>query len=105
LTRQNFIFKKWLLDHKEWSESTFGKDTRYKGILSHIRKELEELEAAPYDLLEWIDVIILAVDGAWRQGYTTDEIITALQLKQQINFSRQWPAVSKPDEPAEHLKE
>jgi hypothetical protein len=40
-----------------WSLTTFGGGTRTKGLTAHIRKELAEIEAAPHDLEEWIDVV------------------------------------------------
>lgn len=51
----------------EWSDNTFGPTTREKGVIAHIRKELAEIEQDPSDIYEWIDVMILAIDGAWRQ--------------------------------------
>ena len=84
-----------LLEHlrrqREWSARTFGPDNRWKGVIDHIRKELLEIEAAPNDLEEWIDVVILALDGAWRSGATPEQIIAALDGKQRKNEARQWP--------------
>lgn len=74
-----------------WSQRTFGPGRRTKGVLDHIRKELAEIEAAPDDLNEWVDVIILAVDGAWRAGYSAEHIAVALFHKQTKNINRVWP--------------
>jgi len=56
------------------TESILRKDiragTRTKGVIDHLRKELDEVEKEPTDLLEWIDLVLLALDGAWRHGYT-----------------------------------
>lgn len=52
----------------EWSEKTFGPGMRTEGITAHIRKELLEIEEDPNSLEEWIDVMILAFDGAWRRS-------------------------------------
>lgn len=49
---------------RQWSRKTFGEGKRTIGILAHIRKELAEIEAKPDDLEEWIDVVILALDGS-----------------------------------------
>ena len=54
--------------HMEFSARTFGPGPRAAGVIDHIRKELREIEAAPDDLEEWIDVLMLALDGAWRSG-------------------------------------
>lgn len=84
-----------LLDYiyrqEAWSGNTFGPGARTKGVIDHIRKELLEIEAAPDDLAEWIDVIILALDGAWRAGAAPEEIVEALAAKQAKNMARQWP--------------
>lgn len=76
---------------REWSERTFGPGARAAGIVDHIRKELLEIQADPGDLREWIDVAILALDGAWRSGATPRQIIAALVAKQVKNEGRIWP--------------
>src|SRR5262245_26420143 len=73
-----FDFRAHLQRQREWSERTFGPGPRTAGVLDHIRKELREIEAEPTDLREWIDVAILALDGAWRAGFDPDEIIDSL---------------------------
>ena len=87
-----------------WSRVTFGPNKRTKGIVDHIKKELEEIEADPTDLYEWVDIIILAIDGAWRSGHNTDEIILAYKEKMQKNYSRKWPdwTTKSDDEAIEH---
>ena len=80
-----------LIRQQKWSEKTFGPGPRPYGICNHIRKELREIEEFPNDLSEWIDVAILALDGAWRAGYGPDEIIGGLIRKQEINEGRKWP--------------
>jgi len=80
-----------LAHQKEWSENTFGPGSRAFRICNHIRKELQEIENAPSDLSEWIDVVILAFDGAWREGYSPEQIIASLVNKAVLNESRAWP--------------
>lgn len=75
---------------RHWSIGAFGPGRRTGGIVQHIRKELLEIEAEPLSL-EWIDVIILAFDGAWRAGYSPEQIIAAIKRKQTINEQRKWP--------------
>ena len=86
-----FDLVKHLHRQRAFSEQTFGPGTRTGGVLDHIRKELREIEADPYDLSEWIDVILLALDGAWRHGHSPEEIAAALNLKQNRNELRTWP--------------
>lgn len=89
-----------------FSKKVFGPGPRVKGITDHIRKELEEVEAEPTSL-EWIDIVILALDGAWRAGYTPEQIATAIEKKQIKNENRKWPNWKKfgQDQPIEHIKE
>ena len=87
-----------------WSSRTFGPGTRTQGVLDHIRKELIEIEADPLDVGEWVDVIILAFDGAWRAGWEPQEIIDAIRTKQTRNENRVWPdwRTADPDTAIEH---
>ena len=75
----------------EWSRRTFGPGHRTKGVLDHIRKELLEIEADPLDPKEWLDVVILALDGAWRTGASAEDILLFIRDKQHRNESRTWP--------------
>ncbi|WP_412474709.1 dATP/dGTP pyrophosphohydrolase domain-containing protein [Rhizobium sp. WW22] len=74
-----------------WSRETFGPALRTKGVLDHIRKELTEIECDPRDLSEWVDVIILAMDGFWRHGGKASDLLPALLEKQRKNMARSWP--------------
>lgn len=76
---------------REFSERTFGPGARTAGVIDHIRKELSEIEAKPHDVFEWVDVTLLALDGAWRAGFTPEEIAAAISAKQIRNESRDWP--------------
>lgn len=78
-----------------WSYQTFGPGDRTLGVVDHIRKELDEILEADANgwptLPEWVDVIILALDGAWRSDATPVEIIAAIKAKQAKNEAREWP--------------
>jgi hypothetical protein len=89
-----------------WSEATFGPGDRLHGILDHIRKELDEILDDPTDVSEWVDVIILALDGAWRAGHEPQAIIDALKAKQAKNEARAWPdwRDASPDKAIEHIR-
>lgn len=80
-----------LTHQRDWSMHTFGPGERTAGVLDHISKELDEIEAKPDDLSEWVDVVLLALDGAWRAGFTPEEIAQAIASKQKRNESRKWP--------------
>jgi hypothetical protein len=89
---------------KTWSETVFGEGPRVEGVCKHIEKELKEVRANPTDVVEWVDIAILALDGAWRAGYTPHEVCSAMCKKQLINLKRKWHKTDG-NEPAEHIKE
>jgi hypothetical protein len=102
-----FDFRAHLQRQREFSERTFGPGRRTKGVIQHIRKELKEVAENPADISEWIDVTILALDGAWRAGFSPDQIIAALAAKQAKNEARQWPdwRTMDPEAAIEHTRE
>lgn len=79
----------------QFSEKTYGPGDRTSGVCDHIRKELAEVEAdaaaGKATLGEWVDVIILGFDGAWRSGATPRQIVDAIVAKQTKNEGRKWP--------------
>lgn len=107
--KTDFNFSDYIYAQRRWSEQAFGPidaGDRTPGILKHLRKEIGEVAAAPKDVLEWVDIIILALDGAWRNGYSAEFIIAALEEKQRINMHRKWPdwTTVASDQPIEHTK-
>lgn len=74
-----------------FSDRTFGPGKRVDGVCDHIRKELVEVQQSGGSLAEWVDVIILGLDGAWRSGATPEQIVTAIEAKQSKNECRRWP--------------
>jgi len=97
----------WLERQQRFSEKTFGPGPRTRGVVSHIRKELREIEADPHDLKEWIDVVILALDGARRAGFTNEEIEAQMWATLDRNERRRWPdwRSASPDEAIEHIRD
>lgn len=85
-----------------WSIANFGPGDRRKGVIDHIRKELDEIENDPDHgdaSYEWLDVIILGFDGLWRelhhQGVSWRKIpgliVSRLLAKHDKNEQRVWP--------------
>lgn len=81
-----------------FSKKTFGPGKRTEGISDRIRQELTEIGSDPDDVEEWIDVISLGLDGAWRclQGRVPEHLIgslvaAALEGKQKRNEALDWP--------------
>lgn len=77
-----------------------GPGLRTKGVLAHIRKELLEVEGSPQDLTEWVDVAVLALDGAWRSGHEPQAIIDATLTRLRPDWR-----TSDPEGPIEHPRE
>jgi hypothetical protein len=100
-----FDLIEYIKTQQRWSTKTFGEGRRTEGVVKHIEKELAEIRAKPTDIMEWIDVLILALDGAWRAGFTPEIITQALSPKQAININRKWPAPTSEDQPVEHVRD
>ncbi|WP_186078713.1 dATP/dGTP pyrophosphohydrolase domain-containing protein [Burkholderia gladioli] len=86
-----FDMHAFLARQQAFSTRTFGPGTRTGMVCDHIRKELIEVEVSQGDLGEWVDVILLALDGALRTGATPDQITEALAAKLALNEERSWP--------------
>lgn len=102
-----FDFKQFIDRKISHSLNTFGPGQRYTGVIDHIKKELIEIEKDPSDLTEWIDVILLSIDGAWRMGYSSEQIIQCLIDKLEKNEKRKWPNWQDADldKSINHIKE
>ena len=90
---------------KAWSLATFGPGRRTTGLLEHIRRELDEVAEAPDDLVEWVDVVLLAFDGYWRHGGTPEGFIDLVRYKFGVNQARKWGPPAPEDQPNAHVKE
>ena len=93
---------------KSWSEKAFGpaEIDRTKGVLDHILKEVEEIKDNPKDVTEWIDLIMLGIDGAWRNGASPELIAETLLWKLERNMIRKWPdwRDADPNKAIEHIE-
>jgi hypothetical protein len=76
---------------RSFSLKIFGPARGSRGVIDHIRQELVEIEENPGDLTEWADLIILAFDGAFREGHMPQDVLDAVLGKQIINEARKWP--------------
>lgn len=107
--------KQHLIRQMAWSHATFGPGERTNGVLDHIRKELREVEEANGESGEWVDVVILALDGLTRRlaycnGDRNDpnevaQIACNMIIgKQTRNEARVWPdwRTMSPDHAIEH---
>lgn len=100
-----------------FSHATFGPGERTEGVIDHIRKELKEVERANGESDEWVDVVILALDGLTRRlAYCNGERRDANQVaelacriiegKQTRNEEREWPdwRSADPNKAIEHKR-
>lgn len=96
---------KLIKDQCEWSQATFGSDkTRGPvGALKHLAKEAIEAAAAPGDLMEYADCLLLLLDACRRAGFTLADLVDAAAVKMVINKKRVWPTPVS-DEPVEHTE-
>lgn len=106
-----------LIRQMAFSHATFGPGERTQGVSDHIRKELVEVAEANGEASEWVDVVILALDGLTRRiafvnGERKDPEIVAqmacsmIRNKQTKNEARQWPnwRDADPNKAIEHSK-
>lgn len=114
----SYDLHKHLVKAIKFSRDTYGPGFRYEGVLDHIEKEIKEIRAKPSDLEEWIDIWILAMDGATRcveehcgQKVKYEDVaaacISMLKTKVKKNYSRKWPdwRTADPNKAIEHLRE
>ena len=110
--------KQHLLRQMAFSHATFGPGERTAGVIDHIRKELVEVETANGDSSEWVDVVILALDGLTRRlafcngGRNNPESVAEMACgmirgKQARNEARTWPdwRTADPNKAIEHDRE
>lgn len=109
--------KQHLVRQMAFSHATFGPGERREGVIDHIRKELAEVDAAGGDASEWVDVVILALDGLTRRlAYVGGEradpetvaqiAVNMIRQKQTRNESRVWPdwRTAEPNKAIEHVR-
>lgn len=89
----------------KWSQATFGLDSERGplGPLKHLEKEARECQAAPSDLTEYADCLLLLLDAARRAGFTEMQLIDEAVAKLQVNKTRKWPKPTS-DDPVEHCR-
>lgn len=91
-----------LIRQMAFSHATFGPGERTNGVIDHIRKELVEVEEANGEASEWVDVVILALDGLTRrlafcgEGRADPSDVARIACnmivgKQTRNEARNWP--------------
>jgi hypothetical protein len=97
-----------------FSRATFGPGERRAGVIDHIRRELVEVERAEEAATEWVDVVILALDGltrrlvecGWDHNEAAEKACRMIVQKQTRNERRDWPdwRTAAPDQAIEHVR-
>lgn len=90
-------------DLRKWTGKQFPERTMHS-ILSHLKSEIEELEAAPKDIMEFADCFMLLLDAASFQDIYMSDIWRAIGEKLEINKKRDWGNPNA-DGFVEHIKE
>lgn len=106
-----------LLRQMAFSHANWGPGRRTDQIIKHIKKELVEIEESNGSVDEWVDVVLLALDGMTRQLYyggdkrrcpdtVSSSVCEIIKNKQTINEHRQWPDWRTADltQPMEHIE-
>jgi hypothetical protein len=97
--------KNHLMRQMAFSKATFGPGTRTAGVLDHMTKEIEEVRQSNGSADEWVDLVILALDGLTRQlsfcnkgneriqtsGIIASAACMMIVGKQDRNENRTWP--------------
>lgn len=96
--------KQHLIRQMAFSHATFGPGERTNGVADHIRKEVQEMLDAGGESDEWVDIVILALDGLTRRlAYCTSDgaredpgrvaqiACNMIIGKQTRNEARTWP--------------
>ncbi len=109
--------KQHLIRQMAFSHATFGPGERTDGVIDHIRKELVEVAKADGESSEWVDVVILALDGLTRRlaycngdrrdpAQVAETACNMIEGKQSRNEARDWPdwRTSEPDKAIEHVR-
>jgi hypothetical protein len=105
--RENMDLKQHLIRQMAFSHATFGPGTRAEGIMDHLKKEIEEVkqalpEGAQVAASEWVDLVILSLDGLTRQlaycngerrdpDAVAEDACNMIVGKQTRNEARSWP--------------
>lgn len=107
-------FVAYLMNQISFSRATFGPEERMEGILDHISKEIEEVRKAERPEEEWVDLVILSLDGLIRSLDITRETqdvawdsYLCIREKLQENELRDWPdwRTADPNKAIEHIRE
>ncbi len=108
-----------LLRQMAHSHATWGPGKRMEGILDHLTKEIEVVRKSNGNPSEWVDLVILALDGLTRQLAFSHEgkrslhpelviadVCRRIVERQSTNEAREWPdwRSADPNKAIEHIE-
>ncbi len=109
-----------LLRQMAFSHATYGPGKRMEGVLDHMAKEIEEVRESGGDPSEWVDLVMLALDGLTRQlAFSPDDnkrclhpeliaidVCRRIVEKQSTNEGREWPdwRTADPNKGIQHIE-
>lgn len=109
--------KQHLIRQMVFSRATFGPGARTEGVLDHIKREMKEVLDSNGSAEEWVDLVILSLDGLTREiwaggnyeipaDYAAAEAVDCILRKQARNERRDWPdwRTADPDKAIEHVR-
>ena len=78
-----------LQTQKEFSFKTFGPKGRTPGLISHIEEELKDIDRGNFNVFQgWMDVVLLAFEGALMQADGDVTAVADALLSQQKELNR-----------------
>ena len=84
---------KMLTDWAAWSDSVWGEGRSPAGAINHLAQEVDELRSSPQNIMEHVDVIMLAMESLRLAGFDVAELVDAAAKKLEINKQREWGPV------------
>jgi len=102
----DFDFAAFIGDLNKWATEIAGPGPRTDSLLKHIESEVVEILADPSDPTEWVDVAMLALDGAVRVGATPQAVVATIEAKFAKNQKRTWPdwRTADPNRALSHIR-
>jgi hypothetical protein len=80
---------------------SFQMHSQYVNASNLANKARQEL------IFEWVDLVLLSLDGLWRTGASIEEAVEMIRAKQEKNENRNWPdwRTAAPDQAIQHVKD
>jgi predicted house-cleaning noncanonical NTP pyrophosphatase (MazG superfamily) len=93
-------FEQLFREHGQWTMETFPGHTLI-GHINKLKTECDEIMESPNDVMEFADVLLAFMSMANAAGFDPREILTAAEIKLNINRSRKWRKL--PDGSYQHI--